>query len=420
MADSSHVDDILEFLRRNKFAKAEAALRNELGHFSDLNGLFQKLKLDDKESSNRSITETNGTKLLEEDRKIRSSQHSGKQLKDSSSAEAAKELIVKEIECGTGRNGPESKLKGSGGATAEQGMVNASVGKSDINFTFSKSLDDAVLDLYSSKYSSGNGAVPSYQNDGSQVSRKARLDSAKALDSGEVNSKSAEDISFPGEKPVRSSEAIEEPNHGKSELKEVDQQRKPSGMYSNNDFAEKHLSRSNISMGPPSELWKDSSPKTVFPFSEEDTSTSCDNVAATIDKKEGKRKIELSDIKAEMKDQVDELGRALYIRKTEGGEPKYLNALELLHLAPDNQKEELPRLPPVRLKSEHKPFNIHWEEKYERDGPGPNILNADNGYLIGSFLDVPIGRETNTSGFLLKILYLTHNSRFCTNDVTVC
>ncbi|EYU17784.1 hypothetical protein ABFS82_04G178200 [Erythranthe guttata] len=300
MAESSPVDDILEFLKRNKFAKAEAALRNELSHRSDLNGLIQKLTLDDKESNSRSNEAVNGAVSFEKDRKIVTSQHSEKVLKGSSIPEASKELIVKEVECG----------KGSG-AIGKKSMVNASVGTSDNNFEFSKNSDDTVLDLYSRKL---------------------------------------------------------------IELEEVDRQRKPTNSSDN------PLSGNNV-LSAHSSL-----PKTVFPLSGEGTSSSYDSTtSAIVDKKEGKMKIELHNIRTAIKDEVD------------------FGALEF-RLASENQKkEELPRLPPVRLKPEEKPFNIQWEEKYERGGgPGPKILNADNGYLIGSFLDVPIGREFDPSGKMPK------------------
>lgn len=410
MADSSPADDILEFLRRNNFTKAEAALRSELGNRPDLNGILQKLKLDDKESCSRSSEEVNGAKLLEEDRKIKSPQNSGEGLKDSSSAEASKELIVKEVECEIGRKGSESKWK-SCGTIGERSMINVSVGTSDNNYTFSKSSDDAVLDLCSWKYRTSNGPVTSYQNDGGsvlqnnflgfEVSAEARLNSAEAFDGGKVNSKSGEDVCFSGEKrmswPVGISKASAELKHErneKSELKEVNQRR---SMSFNDDLVDNPCSRSNVSAHPSSELWKDCSLKTVFSFPEGDTSTSYVSASSVVDKQEGKRKTEFNDIRAATKDQVDEVGRSLYLRKTHGAEPKDFGALEF-PFASENQKEELPRLPPVRLKSEDKAFNIHWEEKHARDGPGPKILNADNAYLIGSFLDVPIGLEINTSG----------------------
>ncbi|PIN25544.1 Dual-specificity tyrosine-phosphorylation regulated kinase [Handroanthus impetiginosus] len=410
MADSTPVDVILEFLRRNKFTKAEAALRSELGNRPDLNGIIQKLTLDDKGPGNRSSEEVNGSVTAEDDRKINSAQHSGQSLKDSltsSSAEASKELIVKEVECGTGRNGSDAKWK-SCSTTGEQSKVNESVGTSDKNFTFSKGSDDTVLDLYSWKYSTSNGPVTLYQNDGGSANEnnflgflvpgKARLNPAETVDSGTVDRKSGEDASFSGEKriswPGNVSNTSVEPRHEKNEHKEVVQQRKPTIMCSKDERVDNPWSRSDVSSHPSSELWKECSVKTVFPFSRGDTSTSYDSA---VDKKEGKKKAELNDIRSAIKEQVDEVGRALFFGKTQEGEPKDFGALEF-HLPPENQKEELPRLPPVRLKSEDKSFNIHWEEKYERDGPAPKILNADNAYLIGSFLDVPIGQELNPSG----------------------
>ncbi|GFP88472.1 probable serine/threonine-protein kinase dyrk2 [Phtheirospermum japonicum] len=265
----------------------------------------------DKDSSNKPTGEVNGVIVAEEDKKIKSPRPSlEKNLKDlsaSTSAEvASKELIVKEVECGT----------------------------SDKNFTFSKSSDDTVLDLTSWKYSTSNGPITFSQSDennflGFQVTGKAKLNP--------VNLK-----------------ATVEPKHDKSELKQVD--------------------------GQKNELWKDCSIKTVFPFSIGDASTSYDSAVDVVDKKDGKKKAEFNEIRAAMKEQVD------------------FGSLDFHQLASENQKEELPRLPPVRLKSEDKPFSIHWEEKYERDGPGTKILNADNPYLIGSFLDVPIGQELIPSG----------------------
>ncbi|KAL0293225.1 UNVERIFIED_CONTAM: hypothetical protein Sangu_3242200, partial [Sesamum angustifolium] len=74
-------------------------------------------------------------------------------------------------------------------------------------------------------------------------------------------------------------------------------------------------------------------------------------------------------------ERVTEVGRDLYFGKTQGCEAKDLGAS-------DNQKEDLPRLPPVERKSEAKSFNIPWEENMNANGPGPKILNSDNAYLI--------------------------------------
>lgn len=391
MADSSSVDDILEFFKRNKFTKAEFALRSELGNRHDLGGTLQKLKLDDKESCSRPSEEVIGAKLLDDDRKVKQFQNSAEGRKDSGSVEASKEIIVKEVECEIGRKGSESKWK-SCGTIGEQSMVDASVGTSDRNFTFSKSSDDTVLDLYSLKYSTSNGPVASYQNDGGSVHQnnfsgfdvfsKATFNSAEAPNSGSVKR-----MSLPAGISKASTELKLERSE-ESEFKEVDV-----------DLFDNPILRSDAFAQKPSELWKDCSLKTVFPFSGGDTSTSY-SAPSNVDKKEGKRKTDFNDITTAIKYQVDEVGRALYM-KTHGGEPKDFGALEYA-LALEHPKEELPTLPPVRLKSKEKSFNIHWEEKYERDGPGPKILDADNPYLIGAFLDVPIGREINNSGLCCK------------------
>ncbi|KAJ0570349.1 putative dual-specificity kinase CMGC-DYRK-PRP4 family [Helianthus annuus] len=64
----------------------------------------------------------------------------------------------------------------------------------------------------------------------------------------------------------------------------------------------------------------------------------------------------------------------------------------------EKHTEELPRLPPVKLKSDDKLSSITWEEKYQRGGPGLKPVNVDSTYFIGSFLDVPIGQEISSSG----------------------
>ena len=85
--------------------------------------------------------------------------------------EVSKELIMKEIECGTSRNAAkESKWK-IVAPTGERNKSNEAVGTSEKNFTFSKSLEDNVLDLYSWKFNPRNGPVEPYQNNsGSMLS----------------------------------------------------------------------------------------------------------------------------------------------------------------------------------------------------------------------------------------------------------
>ncbi|KAL1568332.1 hypothetical protein AAHA92_03711 [Salvia divinorum] len=407
MADSGSVDVILEFLKRNKFTKAEAALRGELGNRPDLNGLLQKLMLDDKESS-RSGKEVNGAVSGEEDKNTKSTRNGAESLKSSftsSTIEASKELIVKEVDSVTGRNESDNKWKNAGNI-GKQSTVGENFAASEKNFFFSNGLDDTVLDLYSWKYSTSNDPVTPYQNDGGsarennflgfQVPGKAKMNSAETIESGRVHRKSGDDASVSGEKritwPGISTDLTYEK---KSDNKEVDQQRLPNITCSKDDLVGNLCSRSDISGQPSSELQKECHVKTVIPSSRGDTSTSYDSAIAVVDKQEGRRKAEVNNIRAAIKEQVDEVGRALFFGKNQGAEPKEFGSLEF-NLAPENQREELPRLPPVRLKTEDKPFNIHWEEKYERDAP--KILDTDNAFLIGSFLDVPIGQEISTTG----------------------
>lgn len=418
MADSSSVDVILEFLKRNNFTRAEAALLSELNNRSDLNGVLQKLTVEDKGLS-RPLEEANGGKTgLEHLGKF--SKSSGEVSKESRSqgcSEISKELIVKEIECGTGRNGSDTKWK-SVAYIGDQSKVNASVGTSDKNFTFSKGSDDTVLDLYSWKLGqNNNGPVVSYPNDapsvsannfsGFQVSGKPKLNLGEAFESGNLNTKSGEDDSFPAQKRIawsaRTGKAILDDKNDRSQgagLGVVDQQHKRTEGYSKDGCADNPWSRSDELSQSSAEIWKDCSVKTVLPFSKADASTSYDSNVGIDEKSDIKRKTEINDVRAAIKEQVDEVGRALYFGKTQGNEPKDFNYLGFPH-PPENQKEEFPRLPPVKLKSEDKSFNIHWEGKFERDLPGSKSTSAENTYLIGSFLDVPIGQEINTSGLLI-------------------
>uniref|UniRef100_F6HF61 Protein kinase domain-containing protein n=1 Tax=Vitis vinifera TaxID=29760 RepID=F6HF61_VITVI len=382
-ADSSSVDVILDFLRRNRFTRAEAALRSELGNRPDLNGFLQKLTLEEKADSGNvaGVEAANGD---------------GSQAQGSGSKEL---VIVKEIECGE-RNKPPS-----GDATNM---------RSEKNFAFSKGSEDTVLDLYTWKFNAdpyrnegGSSGVSTKNNSNSnsvlelQVYEQSRYRIGELSDAvaSKADAKSGEEeIGFSGEKRGSwvgsSSEVTTETN--KYDRKELDQKLKSSNsiLYSKGNFADNPWSEP---MHSSSDQWKNCSIKTVFPFSKGDVSTSYDNAAGS-EKKDGKRKAEMGGIRAAIKEQVDEVGRALYFGKSQGSsELKTISSLNF-PLVLECQKEELPRLPPVKLKSEEKPLNISWEEKFEHEGPGSKIAGVDNAFLIGSYLDVPIGQEINSSG----------------------
>jgi hypothetical protein len=361
---------ILDFLRRNRFTRAEAALRSELSKRPDLKGFLQKLTLEDNDLG-KVVEEENGGKLASH------TPGSGSQ----NSGEISKELIVKEIECGVDRNGPESKWRNS-----------ASVGERGSKNNEPIDSDDTLLDLYSWNFNPSNGPSNPYKND---VGTSTSNFSARA------NAKSGEEIIFPGENKspwLGNNSTINvnlESKYNKiqaNELKELDRELRPTVAFS----ADNPWSKNEEPTSSSSDLWKDYSVKTVFPFPKGDVLTSYD-ITSSSDKRDGKKKADTSDVRAAIKEQVDEVGRTLFIGKSQGStEQNNLSGLGF-SLASDIPKEEYPRLPPVKLKSEDKPL-INWQEKFERDGPSSKVISADNSYLIGSYLDVPVGQEINSSG----------------------
>ncbi|KAB2041281.1 hypothetical protein ES319_D02G137400v1 [Gossypium barbadense] len=401
MTEPSSADVILEFLRRNRFTRAEAALRSELGNRPDLNGFCQKVTLEEKDSGN----------VLEEEneKKIAGESHGSGSRK---SSEVSKELIVKEIECGAGRNGSESQWRNAA-STGDSNKPNETRVTSDTSFAFSKNSEDAVLNMQSRNFNPSNGpdllkGDGIFRSSSFSVLEKpdqSRWCISEAPDIDKGNVKPGEEISFSGEIKTtwhgNTGKANVDYKYDKfhtSETKELDQQFKTSGAYLKENFADNsRWSRTEEPSSSFSEMWKDCSVKTVFPFPKGDLSIGY-NAASASDKREGKKIADALDVRAAIKEQVDEVGRALFFGKSQGNaEQKSINGLAF-PLAYDDQREELPRLPPVKLKSEEKSLNVNWEEKYERDGPGAKLVSADNTFLIGSYLDVPIGQEINASG----------------------
>ncbi|KAH1049812.1 hypothetical protein GYH30_020359 [Glycine max] len=310
MADTNtnSVDVILDFLRRNRFTRAEAALLSEISNRPDLNAFLQK------------------------------PQGQGQ------------ELIVKEIECGT-------KWK----TTSE--------------------------DLYSWKFNPTNGPV------------KATVSKCQTVDviAANTNSKSGSGEENADKKstwPASSSKASVVQS---KEPRELDRQLKFNSSSLEVNFTDNPCPRKDENVNSSSDSSKDCSVKTVFPFSKGDVSTSFDGATYSY-KIEEKKKVEISDTRTSIEEQVGELGRPIYLVKTPGSsEQKMIGSLSF-PLPPENLKEEIPRLPPVKLKSDDKPLVVNWEEKFERDGPTSKLPGADSTLLVGSYLDVPIGQEINPSG----------------------
>ncbi|KAG7020063.1 pom1 [Cucurbita argyrosperma subsp. argyrosperma] len=399
MVDTNSIDVILDFLKRNQFTRAEAALRSELCNHPDLNGLLKKLTLEEK-SSRDTLEVENGDKPMVENRLA------GSQI----NFDVSKELIVKEIECGGGRNGSESKWKNDS-VYGERNKSNEAVGTSDRSFTFSQGSDDTVLDLYSWKVKSSNGLSGVSQNDGVkdannfpelQVSEKSGYHPGEVSESRKANFKTGESVISSGEKRDfwhgNSSTANVETKYDISqryEPKELDQQVKAASAYVNENTADISWYKGKDSSS--SDLLIDCSVKTVFPFSKGDVSNSYDSTICS-DKLDAKRQAEVNDIRATIKEQVDEVGRTLYFgRSQDNAEQKTLSSLSLALVA-ESQKEELPRLPPVKLKSEDKPLILSWKDNFERDGQIAKFTSIDSSLLIGSYLDVPVGQEISSSG----------------------
>lgn len=393
MADTNSVDVILDFLRRNQFTRAETALCSELNNRPDLNGFLQKLTLEEKSSGDAPHSNKGRPVLMIQ----------GAGSRDS--AEVSKELIVKEIECGTGQNATENKWISMVGLNKSDEVV----GTGNINFTFPKSSEDSVRDLCSWKFNPSNGPVEPYQNDGgsrasnsfmASVSQQSKTQTNEAVDviAASTNSKSREENAVLTDKKSlwlgSSSQAYMDPKYDivqSKEPRELDRQLKINSSSLKANFADNPWSRTDENAILSSDSCKNCSVKTVFPFSKGHKYTSFD-VATCSDKKEEKKRVETSDIRASIKEQVDELGRTFYLGKSQGSsEQKTIGSLSF-PLVQENRKEEFPRLPPVKLKSEDKPLVVNWEEKFERDGTSSKLASADSTLLIGLYLDVPIGQ----------------------------
>ncbi|KAH9288820.1 hypothetical protein KI387_032937 [Taxus chinensis] len=90
------------------------------------------------------------------------------------------------------------------------------------------------------------------------------------------------------------------------------------------------------------------------------------------------------------------------LKAQENTEQGKLENLEIT-VTPEKPLEELPRLPPVRLKSEEKNLNFSQEafkrgDKLDSTGSSTKATNMEGSFLVGSFLDVPVGQEIINSG----------------------
>ncbi|XP_072972174.1 uncharacterized protein [Typha angustifolia] len=127
--------------------------------------------------------------------------------------------------------------------------------------------------------------------------------------------------------------------------------------------------------------------KTVFAFPDVDASSSHNGIL-----KETKKKEETSDVREVRIEQQNEAYGPYFSAKSQDcAEGKNTQSFDLPLIGEK-------RLPPVRIRSVDKLVNMHWEEKDDPHGSRPKLAGADNTFMMGSFLDVPIGQEINSSG----------------------
>ncbi|CAH8258046.1 unnamed protein product [Arabidopsis lyrata] len=383
MTDQSSVDGILEFLRNNRFSQAEEALRHELSNRSDINGFLQKLKLEDKDSHENEL------------------RRSG-----SRDSEVSKELIVKEVDCGTSTNG--SVIKWENGPAADKPSKKETVVSTEMSFTFSKNSGDAAaLDAHSYKFTSGNGTLEPYRNiddNSSSLVDSYAFEQSRHGNLADIDKKiveTGEDIVFFGNKSTLWSGNSTKGNSSKgnsgSKIKETNEIDRLVENSEKHDSYKGSILLRTEDVVDTSENWKECSVDTLFQSSRGDASTSY-NLVSSSNKREGKKKADISDVRVAIKEQESEVARALFFGKSQSTfDDKNISSLGL-PLVYDTRKEEFPRLPPVKLKSEDNPLSLHGEEKFERDGSGPRLINDEEALLIGSYLDVPIGQEISSSG----------------------
>lgn len=399
MENTGSVDVILDFLQKNGFSRAEAALRSELGNRPENNG-FQKLTFEERER---------GKKTLEEN--VEKIPVRNQETGSWNSCEVSNELIIKEIECGTNSHGKKSKWN-STTSTAEHRTSGEAARVTDKNFSFSKGSDDPVLSLCTWKYTQNNGSGDPCKSSSSMItsgphelqsSSSSNFRVSESTNIGKVGLQPDNDIAFPEKRLTwvsssgASSTDIDCETNKPSDIEVVEKRKQIDSMKSKGSFADEMGSGNeevpNSSLGQ----WNECTVKTVLSFSNMDFPTTSDS-AVVSGTKEGPRKTDMIDIRASIKEQVDEVGRSLYLAKLHGICDKKDLDYSGFPLVSESQKEDYPRLPPVRLKSEDKPMSANWEERFDNNGPSLKLGSADSTYLLGSYLDVPVGQEISSSG----------------------
>ncbi|XXG40821.1 hypothetical protein AAC387_Pa01g1443 [Persea americana] len=361
--------------------------------------------------------ETDLSNLMEEARVgVITVKHQDMGRQGSTSGGISEELIVKEVECETvsnsfGMNCTSVPVGGRNKVTAFSGL-------SERGDCFTEGSKNAWDDLYSWNFNSGNGNIdpflkddPTFANNFSKLQMSAQSKSC----SGPVFDKKNVTLATVSEERCKS-EWDSTGQRRKSWLESTSEQQievmceRNQKRDHNSDQASKPSTSSkdqslynpwSTSVGsvqPSSNSREECSIKTVFPFPMADSSSSFGNIFSSGDNtKERKQRLDSNNMIAAKREHMDGVDRLFSLAKSQGcSERRDIGSLSWPFMSED-QKEELPQLPAVNLKSEDK-SSIHWEEKVDRHGSGTNTTTADNAFLIGSFLDIPVGQEINSSG----------------------
>lgn len=339
MTDS--VDVVLEFLRKNRFTKAEAALRGELS-----------CRPDSDESSEKSLSKEK--KEVREE--IKPVTNSRQQDAGTQSSEFSPEFIIKDIEV-RNRNGSDNK-KG---------------------FGLKQVAGSSLTDLYPWSSSPVNN-IPSY------ISK----DSSSIANNFSELMISEQPKYWPGQLALNR----KNPVGGKPDFSS-DQSSSYSGSNEKSDSKDRYMENP---WSKREEMSKGCSVKTVFPLSSSNASTSYDGTQH--DRMDRKKKSDQHHhtISEAVREQPDDVSTP-YIpgMSQESLNQKGTRSFDMPFIT-ENHREDLPRLPPVRLKSINKLVNMNWEEKSDLHGSGMKQSSVDNALLIGSFLDVPVGQDIISSG----------------------
>jgi hypothetical protein len=344
---SENIDLVLEFLQKNRFAKAEAALRGELTGRGNSNGpTMQRRVADPKEGENSEVGSNAGLP---------------KGAVSVRSADSSREFIVKEIDVGAMPNGSDRR-KGSGGISQPQ--ENNMGDLYPWNFSIANSTAEQLAELLVSE------EMPRHRR-GQMVTEKRD----RGVGTEQLGQVLEQKVSF---------------GRGKGKVDAA-------GRSEINDQGH---SRGDKNLVPEKEeLMNGCTVKTVLLFPAENPSSSYNSTHQENKRKEIKKGIN-ADVGKASKGQLDDGTRQYYFEKSQDTDQVADRCFDL-QLVGDNQHEELPKLPPVRLKSEDKLVNMNWEEKINHRGSGTKQSSDDHAFMIGSFLDVPIGQEITPSGMLL-------------------